>query len=37
VALTAILRPIKTSPSPMATGRLPLLVSRTMVVVIVRV
>ena len=37
VALTAMLRPINTSPNPMATGRLPLLVSSTIVVVIVRV
>src|SRR5207244_1978707 len=37
VALTAMLRPISTSPGPTATGNSPLLVSSTMVVVIVRV
>ena len=37
VALTATLMPISTSPRPRAIERLPLLVSRTIVVVIVRV
>src|SRR5207248_7617427 len=37
VALTATLMPISTKPRPRAIDRLPLLVSRTIVVVIVRV
>ena len=37
VALINVLSPIRTSPSPSASGRLPLLVSSATVVVIVRV
>ena len=37
VALTAMLMPIRTSPSPRASDRLPLLVSSAIVVVMVRV